>query len=288
MSQVFLNGELVDARDASIPVSDSGFLYGAGLFETMRAHQGKVFRLADHLDRLFTSASRLGFTVPADKSALEKAVARVLEANALSEARLRLTVSAGALSSQTQTVKPTVLIAATEFTPYAAELFSNGVLVTLCTFRQNTADPLTGHKTTNYFSRMLALQQAHQKKATEALWFTTAGYLAEGCISNVFLVKDGKLITPPLETPVLPGVARKTVSRLAARDHLTVLEQDLTIDDLLAADEVFLTNMVMTVLPVHQVEQHQVGDGKVGPVARQLKQAFDQEIEAECGEGKKG
>ncbi len=283
MGKVFLNGQLVDAQDASIPVTDSGFLYGAGLFETMRAHQGKVFALADHLDRLFASASKLGFELPTDKPALEKAVARVLEANTLSEARLRLTISAGAVSAQSQIVKPTVLIAASELTPYAAEFFSNGVLVTLCTFRQNTADPLTGHKTTNYFSRMLALQQAHQKKATEALWFTTAGYLAEGCISNVFLVKRGKLYTPPIETPVLPGVARKTVCQLAARDHLAVLEEDLTIDDLLAAEEIFLTNMVMTVLPVNRVEQHQVGDGRVGPIARQLKQAFDQEIEARCG-----
>ncbi len=284
MGKVFLNDKIVEAQDAHIPVSDSGFLYGAGLFETLRASQGKVFCLADHLDRLFFSASKLGFDLNTDKPTLTKAINDVLAANDLQEARLRLTVSAGAMSAQSREVKPTVLIAATDFTPYPAEMYEQGILVTLCSFRQNTADPLTGHKTTNYFSRMLALQQAQQKKAAEALWFTTAGYLAEGCISNVFLVKEGKVYTPPIETPVLAGVARKTVCQLAAREGIDLLEQDLTIDDLLVADEIFMTNVIMTVLPVTQMEQHKVGDGKVGPIAQKLKQAFDQEVETQCGQ----
>ena len=283
MGKVYLNGQIMEAQDAGIPVSDSGFLYGAGLFETLRASQGKVFCLDDHLDRLFFSASKLGFNLSTDKPTLIQAINDVLVANDLKEARLRLTVSVGALSAQTREVQPTILIAATDFTPYPDKMYQQGVLVTLCTFRQNTADPLTGHKTTNYFSRMLALQQAQQKKAAEALWFTTAGYLAEGCISNVFLVNDGKVYTPPIETPVLAGVARQTVCQLAAKEGIDLLEKDLTIDDLLVADEIFMTNVIMTVLPVVQMEQHKVGDGKVGPITQRLKQAFDHEVEAQCG-----
>lgn len=283
MGKIYLNGQIMEAQDARIPVSDSGFLYGAGLFETLRASQGKVFCLGDHLDRLFFSASKLGFNLSTDKPTLTQAIDDVLAANDLQEARLRLTVTVGALSDATRERQPTILIAATDFIPYPAEMYQNGVLVTLCTFRQNTADPLTGHKTTNYFSRMLALQQAQQKKAVEALWFTTAGYLAEGCISNVFLVKDGKVTTPPIETPVLAGVTRKTVCQLAKKEGIDLAEQDLTIDDLLAADEIFMTNVIMTVLPVTQMEQHQVGDGKVGPIAQKLKQAYDREVETQCG-----
>ena len=135
---------------------------------------------------------------------------------------------------------------------------------------------------TLFYPRLLALNLAHQRRAAEALWFTTDNCLAEGCVSNVFLVSNAVLYTPKLGTPVLPGIARKTIGEIAARDAIYLVEKDLYIADVLAADEVFLTNVVMEVMPVVNVEKHTVGQGKVGPLTGKLHRMFLQTIEDEC------
>jgi len=280
--QVFLNDKLIGVDEAGLSVADSGFLYGAGLFETMRSRNGVVFRLSDHLDRLFQSAAALSIVHPYEKPYISDAIGKLLQANGLSEARLRLTLTNGPLVESEGQRKPTLLITATEFRPYPAEYYSAGVLVVLCPFRQNPTDPTCGHKTTCYYPRLLALNLAHQKRAAEALWFTTDNRLAEGCVSNVFLVKNGTLYTPPVQTPVLPGIARKTVRELASQQSIELVEKDLYISDVLDADEVFLTNVIMEVLPIIEVEKHTVGDGKVGPLTRKLREAFVQRVEQEC------
>jgi len=282
--KVFLNDRLTDADKACIPASDSGFLYGAGLFETMRSHNGVVFALADHLDRLFFSARSLSINNPYEKSYITGAVHEVLSANKLTDARLRITFTNGPLAETDQDRKPTLLITATKFRSYPPEYYKSGVMVILCPFRQNPDDPTCGHKTTSYYSRMLALNMAHQKRAAEALWFTTDGRLAEGCVSNVFTVKDSAVLTPPLETPVLAGIARKTIRWLAATDSIELMEKNLTIDDLLGADEVFMTNVIMQVMPITKVERHTVGDGKVGPTVKRFQRSFAEYVENECEE----
>jgi D-amino acid aminotransferase len=280
--KVFLNDKLVDVEQAGVSVTDSGFLYGAGLFETMRSRNGVVFRAEDHLDRLFLSTARLSIAHSYEKPYISTALNQVLEANELKDARLRLTLTGGPLAESEEQRKATLLITATEFLPYPAEYYQTGVLVVLCPFRQNQTDPTCGHKTTSYYPRLLALNLARQRQAAEALWFTTENRLAEGCVSNVFLVKNSILHTPALETPVLPGIGRKTVLELARRQSIEVVEKDLFIADLLDADEVFLTNVIMEVLPVTHVEQRAVGDGKVGPVTWKLREVFTQTVEQEC------
>ena len=282
VAKVFLNDELVEAEQAHVSAADSGLLYGAGLFETLRSHQGIVFRLHDHLERLRHSAEALSIIHPYEEPYLREAIDKLLTANGLAEARLRLTLTNGALSEGQEQRKPTLLITATEFRPYPADYYRTGVLVTLCPFRQNATDPTAGHKTTCYYPRLLALNLAHQSRAAESIWFTADNRVAEGCVSNVFLVKKSVLYTPPVGTPVLPGIARKTVSELAARQSIEMAEKDLHITDVLEADEIFLTNVIMEVLPVNSVEQHTVGDGKVGPVTRRLKESFAQTIEEAC------
>ena len=286
MSKVFLNDRLVDETDAMVSVADGGLLYGAGLFETMRTCHRKVFGLDDHLDRLFASSRHLSIDLPFDKTFLASNIDQVLEANGLTDARLRLTLTSGPISVPDDQRRPTLLIAATTLQGYAAEYYNKGVRVILCPYRQNPSDPLTGHKSTSYFPRMLALRLAHQGGAAEALWFTPDGMLAEGCVSNIFLVKEGCILTPPLDTPVLPGIARKTVSRIATEQSMEWFERALTIDDLLGADEAFLTNVIMKVLPVTGIEKHSVGNGSIGPISRQLLVAFDEQIENQCGKGK--
>ncbi len=282
MEKVFLNDKLTDINKACISVKDSGFLYGSGLFETMRCNNGVVFCLDDHLDRLFASAASLSISNTYSRQFMADAVYKVLKANELTDARLRLTLTSGPMSASEDKNKSTLLITATDLQSYPLEYYQKGVLVVLCPFRQNVTEPIFGHKTTSYFSRMLALQMAHQKKAAEALWFTTTNLLAEGCISNVFLVKDSIIYAPLLATPVLAGIARKAVCKIAADNSVKLIEKDLGIDDLLAADEIFLTNVIMKIMPVNSVEKHTVSNGKVGPVTKKMLKLFDNYIETRC------
>jgi len=283
MSKVFLNDGLVESSKAKVSVTDAGLLYGMGLFETMRACNGVVFALDAHLDRLFGSAKKLSIGNTYTREFITEAINKTLEANKLKDARLRLTITGGSASTDQDEPKPTLLITATEFKPYPPEYYKKGVMVVLCPYKQNASDPVYGNKTTSYMSRMLGLKFAHQNKAAEALWFTTDNRLAEGCISNVFLVKDSAIFTTPMNTPVLPGIARKTVIELAKQNAMRCSEKNLTINDLLDADEVFLTNVIMQVMPVVKVEKHDISDGKVGPVAKELRKRFDDFVKKSCG-----
>ena len=280
--KIFLNDKLVNTNEAGISAGDSGFLYGAGLFETTRAYNGIVFRLNDHLERLLASAKALSIEHTCGKKYLADSVQKVIEANGLTDARIRLTLSAGAMSQSQDKPVATLLITAAKLQPYPAQYYSKGVLVVLCPFRQNVTDPTCGHKTTSYLPRMLALKQAHEKKAAEALWFTPDGRLAEGCISNVFLVKDSKIHTPSINTPVLPGIARKTVCELAIANKIELIEKDLTIDDLLGANEVFITNVIMQVMPVVGIEKHAVGDGKPGQITKKIMEYYNEFVKTNC------
>ncbi len=278
MEKVFLNGRIVDADKARVAITDSSFLYGIGLFETMRAVDGTVFRLTDHLQRLNDSAETLAIANSYSDEQIQQAIDEVLTANKLSDARLRLQVSNGPIGAD-GTAATNLLVTAAEFTPYPAEYYEKGIRVTLTNFRQNPKDPFCGHKTTCFGPRLTALKQAHEKLATESLWFTTENFLAEGSVSNVFLVKDGVLFTPPVQTPILPGIARKTVIEIAKAENIPCHEQPLQVADLLAADEVFLTNVVMEVLPVTAIEAHTVNDAKPGALTRKLGKAYKDKLE---------
>lgn len=278
-----MNDRLVEIDKAAVPATDGGLLYGAGLFETMRSCDGVVFALDDHLDRLFAGIQALSITDSYDRNYITDAINKTLKDNKLTDARLRLTLTSGPMvQDPEQERKATLLITATEFTPYPAEYYSKGVMVVICPFRQNPTDPVAGHKTTNYLSRMLALNEARKKGAAEALWFTVDNRLAEACISNVFLVKDSVLYTPSLETPVLAGVARKAVCQLAADNSIELIEKDLYIDDVLEADELFLTNVIMQIMPITTVEKHTIADGKIGEMTKKLTEKFNEFVKNQC------
>jgi branched-chain amino acid aminotransferase len=280
--KVFLNDRIIDSDQACVSATDGGLLYGAGLFETMRSLNGVVFRLDDHLNRLMTSAAALSIEHSYGKNQLSDAIYGVLQANELTDARIRLTLTSGSMTQTEEQHRPTLLITAVTFQPYPPQYYKTGVMALLCPYRQNSSDPTCGHKTTSYYSRLLALRHAHRSGAAEALWFTTDNRLAEGCVSNVFLVKDSTLFTPPVSTPVLPGIARRTVLEIAGRESIQLVEKDLHVADVLEADEVFLTNVIMTACPVVSVEKHTVGDGKVGPIATKLQEEFMRTIEEQC------
>ena len=281
--KVFLNGELIPASQAKVSAFDGGFLHGTGLFETMRAYAGQVYRLDEHLDRLTNSANQLSIPLAGEKDHLRKAVLQTIEANGLSEARLRLTISRGDLRSDPDEQKVgTVLLTASQLQPYPAEFYQKGMTVVIADTKVSSSDPIARHKSTNYLSRLLVLRKAQQLKAGEALWFTELSHLAEGCISNVFLVKDNRLLTPSLAEPILPGITRAAVLELAQADNIAVSEQPLTIDDLLGAQEVFLTNSIMEIMPVCRIEKHVVGNEKPGPITGRLAELYQQDVERKC------
>ncbi len=280
--KVFLNGQILDIDNASVSISDSGFLYGAGLFETMRSCNGVVFSLDDHLDRLFSSAESLSINNTYDKKTITDAICEVLKANELTDARLRLTLTSGKMTAPQEKSESTLLITAAKLQPYPDEYYQKGVLAVLCLFKQEPSNPACGHKTLNYYHRMIALRQAHEKRAAEALWFTPDNRLAEGCVSNVFLVKDNVLYTPPLSTPVLAGIARKAVCKIALDNNMELVEKDLYIDDVLGADEIFMTNVIMQIMPVTSVEKHTVKDAKVGQVTQKMIKLFEQFVKDCC------
>lgn len=280
---VYFSGEFVDADVASIRIDDGGWLHGAGLFETMRASNGRVFRYTAHIERLRRSAERILKPIGRNVLPDENVMRELLRRNDLHDARVRLTVSAGSMQGEDQDdTALTICAAASPLVGYPAEVYQRGIQAMVSDFRLSPTDPLAGHKTTAYLPRLLALREANRAKCLEAIWFTTDNKVAEGSISNIFVVDKGTIKTPPLDTPVLPGIARGVVLELARDASIEAVECALTIDDLLDADELFLTNVIMRVVPVIRMETRDIGNGKVGPIAKRLREAFDERVLSEC------
>lgn len=284
---IYLNGQIVDAESARLSVSDSGFLHGVGLFETMRAHGGKGVLTAAHIARLNTSAEAIGLELHLDEAVIREAIAELLQARGLSDARVRLTISTGPVDPDAEPT-PTVLITASPWVSRPEELYQSGMHVVISELFQNPRSVTCGHKTISYLDRMMSLQKARTARAGESIWFTEVDkQLAEGSISNIFLVsQDGTIRTPPLmwdKFPqfrlVLPGIARRLVIDSAREMGLPLEEKPLHIRDLLDAREVFLTNVIMGVMPVCRVEQHVIGSGAPGELSGLLRRRIHQILE---------
>jgi len=297
-ASVFLNGEFVHRDDAKIGAFDAGFQHGVGLFETLIARatpDGVVVRdLDEHLDRLQASSAILGLSDELKTGALGDTVVETVKRSGLENARIRLTVTGGDLNMLQTTGRSghqaTILIQATPTTPYPDEMFENGVMATLGQARANPLDPTAGHKTLNYWWRLRELQSAAAKGAGEAIIFQVSNHLCGGCVSNLFVVDGGNLITPiargeedkggtpetregRIASPVLPGITRMRVIEKAKAMGIKTTKRMMTIDDLLDSQEVFLTNSSWGVLPVVGVEAESIGDGAVGEVTKKVREA---------------
>ena len=276
---VYLNGRIIPAAEATVSVSDSGFLHGASAFTTMLAHNGVVFRLDRHLSRLFETVRLLGFRTDAAPESLAAATKDLLAANELPEARVRITLTPGSVRGG----GTTTLITADPLPDYPPEWYEKGIAVVVSSFRQGSGLSLAGHKTGCYLPRVLARQEAAAKGAEEAIWFTADNRLAEACFCNVFLVLGGEAYTPPRDTPVLPGVVRQAVLELCEQIGLACHEdKPLTIRETLAADEMFLTASCSGVRPVVCIERHEVGDESPGPVTRKIMDAYRDLLDRQC------
>jgi branched-chain amino acid aminotransferase len=269
---VYLNGSLIPRSQACISVMDYGFLYGFGLFETMRAYGGTVFQLDKHLSRLEHSGRILGIPMEG-LLALESGVIDTIRANKLSDARIRITVSigeGGVVPDPGTCGKPTVLIVAGHYHPHPEEVYQQGFRAIVSSIRRNSQSPLSGLKSTNYLENMLARQEARKSGVNEAICLNENGLLAEGSMSNVFLVTDGILKTPGVESGILHGITRETVLELASRSGIKTIERDIRLDELYQAEEAFFTNSLMEVMPLVEVDGKAIGPGKPGPVTLRL------------------
>ncbi len=272
--KIFINGQLFDKDDAKISVYDHGLLYGDGVFEGMRSYNGRVFRMEQHLRRLWDSAKAIWLEIPMSREALAAAVNETLRANRLTDAYIRLVVTRGAGSlglDPNRTSHPQVIIITDKIQLYPDELYEQGLeIVTVNTQRNHPAALSPRIKSLNYLNNILAKIEGLQAGCVEALMLNHKGEVAECTGDNIFLVRDGVLSTPPKEAGILEGVTREAVMELATQAGITVREQPLTKHDVYIADECFLTGTGAELIPVVKIDGRVIGTGKPGPVTKDL------------------
>ncbi len=287
---VYLNGELLPREDARISPFDHGFLYGYGLFETVRAYPGmahkRLFRLDRHLARLRTSARMLGIEVLPPEAKLAQAAYSVLEANGLQDARLRITVSLGPgeiTPDAPARAEPTVFIAARPFVPPSPQTLDEGYAAVVFPHRVGTQTLLAEHKTCSYLHYLLARRHAHTAGVQEALLVSEDGLLLEASASNLFLVSSGNLMTAPVSAGVLPGITRETVLEMANALGMPTQEVAVPVEAISMVDEAFLTSSLVGVMPLSRVVGQTLGAGAAGPISRRLMRAYDLLVKREIG-----
>ena len=278
--QIYINGKYYDKENAKISVYDHGLLYGDGVFEGMRSYGGKVFRLKAHLERLWDSAKAIWLTIPTTQEALAQAVNDTLAKNSIKDGYIRLIVTrgAGALGlDPNKCSDPQVIIITDHIQLYPKELYENGLtIVTASTIRNHSAALSPRIKSLNYLNNIMAKIEGLQAGCVEALMLNAKGEVAECTGDNIFLVKKGKLLTPPIDAGILEGITRDAVIEIAREAKLEVLEIPLVRHDVYVADECFLTGSAAEVIPVIKVDSRIIGDGKPGPVTKDLTKRFHQ------------
>ncbi|WP_456275098.1 branched-chain-amino-acid transaminase [Bacillus sp. AK128] len=275
---IYLNGEFVEKEKAVVSVYDHGFLYGDGVFEGIRVYSGNVFRLKEHLERLFDSAKAILLNVPYTYEELEEIVVETLRKNEFKDAYIRLVLSRGAgdLGLDPRKCKaPNLVVIAEQLALFPKELYEKGITMVTVPTRRNRPDILSPKvKSLNYLNNIMIKVEATNAGADEALTLNTEGYVAEGSGQNIFLVKRGVLYTPPSYVGALEGVTRNAIIDLAKDLGYVVKEEPFTRYDVYVADEVFLTGTAAEVIPVVSLDSRTIADGKPGIHTHTLLNAF--------------
>jgi branched-chain amino acid aminotransferase len=278
VTKIYVNGKLYDKSDAKISVYDHGLLYGDGVFEGIRIYGGRVFRLREHVERFYDSARHIYLEVPLSREQLTQAVLDTVKANNKQDGYIRLIVTRGAGSlglDPRKTTDPQVIIIVDDISLYPPELYENGLeVITAATIRNhhNAVNPRI--KSLNYLNNILAKIEAIRAGCLEAIMLNAAGEVAECTGDNIFVVKRGVLLTPPLDAGILEGITRNAVIELAQAAKIPFREMTLTRHDVFAADECFLTGTAAEVIPVVKCDGRPIGTGKPGPITRQLRERF--------------
>jgi len=273
-----MSGKLVDAEHAKVSVFDHGLLYGDGVFEGIRAYNGRVFKLDAHTDRLYSSAKAIDLKIPMSKAEMNAAVVATCKANDITNGYIRLIVTrgVGSLGLNPDTCKePQVVIIAGGIQLYPQELYDTGLaVITVGTLRNHTEAINPRIKSLNYLNNILAKIEAMNAVCMECIMLNPQGFVAEASGDNVFVVNGATLRTPPSWCGALEGITRATVMELAPQHGFTVKEEVLTRYDLYTADELVLTGTAAEIISVVQMDRRAIGTGKPGPVAKRLEQAF--------------
>lgn len=276
-----MNDKIVRSLDAKVSVFDHGFLYGDGIYETMRSYDRVVFMLDEHIERLYRSASMIGMNIPKNIDGIKAAIYDTLDANSIKNAYIRLTVSRGygPIGLDPELCEaPTLVIMAHEMKEYPGDFYEHGIKTIIAQTRRNLSGAINPQiKSLNFLNNILAKMEAKKKDSYEAIMLNASGHVAEGTISNVFFLKDNVVHTPSIDCGILDGITRKILLDIAAREGFTTNEGRFTGDDIYAATEVFITNTTIEVMPVRQVDDIKY---LVGDAAMLLRGAYREEVRA--------
>ena len=274
---IFLNGKIISDIDANISSADRGFLYGDGIYETLRSYNGKPFKLADHLERMRDSARQLKISFDYTNADIGERINELLEKNHTQDAYIRITLSRGSGGGRLQmddNIEPTTLIQVKPFSPYDSKLYDEGMSLVVSDYKRSTTCLISRYKSTNLLQSILRKEEAKKKSAHEAIILNTDSYVAECVVSNIFMVSDGNVITPSLDTNILPGITRKTVLDICSNTGIPVSEEHFMVERLLKSDEVFITNSLMEIMPVSKIDDSKIGKTVPEKITQQLMSAY--------------
>ncbi len=272
--KVYINGQIVPQEEAKISVFDHGLLYGDGVFEGIRAYNGKIFTLDEHLDRLYDSATAIKLKIPITKAEMADAIKRTMEANNQKDSYIRLVITRGVGKlglDPNKCATPQIIIITDTIELYSKALYENGLdIVTVTTIRNHFSALDPKIKSLNYLNNILAKIESIQAGAGEALMLNKDGYVAECAGDNIFIYRNNTLLTPPTSAGILVGITRNVVMKLAVEMGIRVREELMTRYDLYIADECFLTGTAAEIIPVVKIDGRTVGTGKPGKITLDL------------------
>ncbi|CAN5679964.1 branched-chain-amino-acid transaminase [soil metagenome] len=271
---IYLDGEFVPESEAKVSVFDHGLLYGDGIFEGIRFYNGRVFRLDEHLDRLWDSARSICLEIPISREEMTEALLETIRQNGLKDGYIRQIVTRGVGNlglNPVQCKRPSIIIIAATIALYPEEMYRNGLTIVTCaTRRMNAAALNPAVKSLNYLNNVMARIEANLAGADEALMLNDAGNVAECTADNVFVIKKGQIFTPPISAGALRGITRAVAFEIADELEIPIRETDITRHDVFVADECFLTGTAAEVIPVIKADGRVIGTGKPGPISTRM------------------
>jgi branched-chain amino acid aminotransferase group I len=280
---VYYNGDFLPADKVAISPFNRGLLYGDGVFETLRAYGGRVFRLERHLKRMHEGLQVLRIVPDWEVHVIEQSINELIKLNNLSDTALRISVfrGDGEGPDSSDGLRASILISAKPLNKYRAQDYETGFSAHLVSMRRSSYSPLSRIKSLNYLDNILARLEAREHNAQEALLLNTLGWVAEGATSNVFIIKDKKLITPPADAGILPGITRAAVLEIAGNLDIKTQEKTFSPEELLRADESFLTNSLMEIMPLVMLNERKIGSGRPGSLTELLRQSYRELVNKE-------
>ena len=285
--KVYINGEILDENKATISIFDRGFLYGDGIFETMRSYNGIVFRLGEHLKRFYSSMKSLKMKKRLSDKEIEKIIYELLRVNNLKDASIKVIASRGISEKRkfsiSQSEASNTVITVAEFLQRPVKYYTEGIKVDIARFRRSSASPSLRFKTLNYLDSIIARSDAVPTGSFETIFLNELGHVCEGSVSNIFMVKGNRLMTPSLSCGILQGVTRKTVLELLPYAGLGIEEGGFGEEELKSSEEVFITNSLIEIIPVTAIDGRIVGDGKVGKITRKIHELYKDLIKEATG-----